>query len=55
MWGTGMSDDKLVERITNFVKERVSPPKGFKKDGDNLVNLCDVVDDLKKQMEEEEK
>ena len=28
-WGTGRSDEKLVERITNFVKKRVSPPRGF--------------------------
>ena len=28
-WGTGRSDKKLVERITNFVKKRVSPPRGF--------------------------
>ena len=31
-WGTGRSDKKLVERITSFVEERVSPPNGFKEE-----------------------
>ena len=26
-WGCGMSDDALVERITSFVRDRVSSPK----------------------------
>ena len=49
-WGCGMSDDALVERITSFVRERVSPPEGYVKGGDNLVPLTKIVDDLKKEM-----
>ena len=32
MWGTGRSNKELVERITSFVKERVSPPDGFEEE-----------------------
>ena len=32
MWGTGSSDEELVERVTSFVRKRVSPPDGFKKE-----------------------
>ena len=49
-WGCGMSDDALVERITSFVKERVSPPEGYAKGEDNLVPLTKIAEDLKKEM-----
>ena len=32
MWGTGRSNKELVERITSFVKDRVSPPDGFEEE-----------------------
>ena len=32
MWGTGRSNKELVDRITSFVKERVSPPDGFEEE-----------------------
>ena len=49
-WGCGKSDDALVERITCFVKERVSQPEGYVEGGDNLVPLTKIVDDLKKEV-----
>ena len=45
-----MSDDALVERITSFVKERVSPPESYAKGEDNLVPLTKIAEDLKKEM-----
>ena len=54
MWGTGMADEALVERIISFVRERVSPPEGYDPNGDNLVPLTEIVDKLKQQQEEEE-
>ena len=32
MWGTGRSNKELVERITSFVRDRVSPPDGFEEE-----------------------
>ena len=32
MWGTGSSDEELVERVTSFVRKRVSPPDGFEEE-----------------------
>ena len=54
MWGTGMADEALVERLTSFVRKRVSPPEGYDPNGDNLVSLTEVVGKLKQQQEEEE-
>ena len=53
MWGTGMADEVLVERIISFVRKRVSPPEGYKPNGDNLVPLTEIVDKLKDDLEEE--
>ena len=54
MWGTGMADEELVERIISFVRKRVSPPKGYDPNGDNLIPLTEIVDKLKQQQEEED-
>ena len=51
MWGTGRADDALVERIISFVRERVSPPKGY----DPLVSLTENIDKIMQQQEEEDK
>ena len=45
-WGTGMSDDALVERLTNFVRERVASPIPKKKKGNgNTIALSDIASD----------
>ena len=45
-WGTGLSNDALVERLTNFVKERVSSPIPKKKKGNgNTIALSDIASD----------
>ena len=43
-WGTGLSNDALVERLTNFVKERVAPPTPKEKKGNgNTIALSDIA------------
>ncbi len=54
MWGTGMADEELVERIISFVRKRVSPPEGYDPNGDNLIPLTEIVDKLKQQQKEED-
>ena len=54
MWGTGMADEALVERIISFVRKRVSHPDGYDPNGDNLVPLTEIVDKLKQKQEEED-
>ena len=45
-WGTGLSNDALVERLTNFVRERVAPPIPKKKKGNgNTIALSDIASD----------
>ena len=54
MWGTGMADEALVERLTSFVRKRVSPPEGYDPNGDNLVPLTEIAEKIKQQQEKEE-
>ena len=43
-WGTGLSNDALVERLTNFVKERVAPPTPIENKGNgNTIALSDIA------------
>lgn len=45
-WGTGLSNDALVERLTNFVRERVASPIPKKKKGNgNTIALSDIASD----------
>ena len=54
MWGTGTADEALVERLTSFVRKRVSPPEGYDPNGDNLVPLTEIAEKIKQQQEQEE-
>ena len=54
MWGTGMADNALVERITKFIVKKVSPPKAFEGCEDELMPLTDFVKKSQKLEEEEE-
>ena len=46
-WGTGLSNDALVERLTNFVRERVAPPemKKNKKGGSKYISIQELADE----------
>ena len=46
-WGTGLSNDALVERLTNFVKKRVAPPemKKNKKGGSKYISIQELADE----------
>ena len=41
-WGTGRSNEALVERLTNFVREKVSPPNGHK-------SITEIAEGIKKK------
>ena len=41
-WGTGCSNEALVERLTNFVREKVSPPNGHK-------SITEIAEGIKKK------
>ena len=52
-WGTGRADEALVQRATDFIRERVSPPEGF--NAGDLKPITELVEDLKKAKEEKDK
>ena len=41
-WGTGCSNKALVERLTNFVREKVSPPSKHK-------SIAEIAEGIKKK------
>ena len=52
-WGTYSQGEASTERILDFVRKRVSNPKGHKSNGDNLVPLTEIAENLKQELEEE--
>lgn len=61
-WGTYSQGEASTERILDFVRKRVSNPKGHKSNGDNvclyadrdnLVPLTEIAENLKEELEEE--
>ena len=61
-WGTYSQGEASTERILDFVRKRVSSPKGHKSNGDNvclyadrdnLVPLTEIAENLKEELEEE--
>ena len=56
-WGTRKANTQLVDRITNFVRDRVSPPETGqtrKNLGENLIPTSNLTEDLKKKLYQEE-